>query len=142
MGLRLKNSIYVSRANSDSISFTKFILDNKPATFLDMGTGSGYIALKLHQNGAKVQACDISAEAVQIAKDNLKLYNADIMVFQSDLFENINNSFDAIAFNIPFSFGQDKLLITVLKSIIREIKFLDLPLQQKEDYYMIHIIKT
>lgn len=54
---------------------------------LDIGTGSGCIAisLKKHLPGAKVSAIDISVEALKIAKENARLNDVDIDFIEADI---------------------------------------------------------
>lgn len=63
-----------------------------PITILDIGTGSGNIAVSLakHIAGAKIIATDISKEALRVAEKNAKLNNVldRITFLQSDLFSN------------------------------------------------------
>ncbi|MCA9214763.1 MAG: class I SAM-dependent methyltransferase [Planctomycetales bacterium] len=78
---------------------------------LDMGCGSGYLALSLHRSGiSEVWASDIHFPAVACAQKNVKRNAPDggIHVLQSDLFSNIPDSikFDLIVFNQPFGPGE------------------------------------
>jgi len=71
----------------------------KDKSFLDIGTGSGILALSAQSFGAKsVLASDINQESVN-SVNKLKL---PIQVIQSDLFSNIRGKFDLIAFNPPY----------------------------------------
>jgi release factor glutamine methyltransferase len=78
---------------------------------LDMGCGSGYLALSLKRSGVpEVWASDIHAPAVACARKNA-IQNegvGPIHLVQSDLFENIPAAvkFDLIIFNQPFGPGQ------------------------------------
>lgn len=78
-----------------------------PRAALDMGCGSGYLAMTLKQNGAEeVWAADIHRPAVDCTRKNVE-QNAragPITVVRSDLFENIPTSmrFDLIIFNQPY----------------------------------------
>ncbi|RHJ93400.1 peptide chain release factor N(5)-glutamine methyltransferase [Parabacteroides bouchesdurhonensis] len=58
-----------------------------PLRILDIGTGSGCIAISLakHLNNAEVFAMDISADALSIAKLNAEKLNADIQFIQADI---------------------------------------------------------
>jgi len=70
---------------------------------LDMGTGSGVIAVTLAARGAEVTACDVNPRAVALARENALLNGLTIQVHESDLFAAVSGrQFDLIAFNIPF----------------------------------------
>jgi len=78
---------------------------------LDMGCGSGFIALSLKQAGiADVWAADIHQPAVDCAARNLLLNShvGPITLIQSDLFDRFPDSirFDLIVFNQPFGPGR------------------------------------
>lgn len=64
---------------------------SKVTTILDIGTGSGCIAISLKKNlpEAKVSAIDISINALQTAKQNAELNEVDINFIQVDIL-NIN----------------------------------------------------
>ncbi|MBL7151776.1 MAG: peptide chain release factor N(5)-glutamine methyltransferase [Candidatus Omnitrophica bacterium] len=57
---------------------------------LDLGTGSGCIAVSLAKSlpEAKIYASDISAGALEVAKENAALNKVNIEFMQSDLFSN------------------------------------------------------
>ena len=70
---------------------------------LEIGTGTGIIAILAARKAARVVAVDINLCAVTCAKENAKsnqIKNIDI--FESDLFSNVNGKFDVIIFNTPY----------------------------------------
>jgi len=81
-------------------------MDSMEVNILDIGTGSGAIALALAKeiSNAKIVATDISSAALAMAKKNalaLKLEN-NIDFRQGDLFEPVENKFDIIVCNPPY----------------------------------------
>lgn len=78
------------------------------ASILDMGTGSGVIAisLALALPTVKVTAVDISPEALSLAKENAtRLEVQNLEFFHGDLFEPLSekkNHFDLIVANLPY----------------------------------------
>jgi len=80
-------------------------------TALDMGCGTGYLALSLKRSGVpEVWASDIHLPAVECARKNIALNAAvgPVEVVHSDLFANIpiTVKFDLVVFNQPFGPGK------------------------------------
>ncbi|MCP4336344.1 MAG: peptide chain release factor N(5)-glutamine methyltransferase [Mycoplasma sp.] len=87
---------------------SKYIDSNKKV--LDLCSGSGYIALAIKKmTNANVYASDISKESIEQIKINAKRNKLDIKIFQSDLFNNINEKFDLIISNPPYIPKNNKL---------------------------------
>ncbi len=76
--------------------------DLKDLDCLEIGTGSGFIAEKMLENGAqKVTAVDINPEAVEKASERLSGHES-AEVFRSDMFQNVEEKYDIIVFNPPY----------------------------------------
>jgi release factor glutamine methyltransferase len=76
-------------------------------SILDIGTGSGCIAISLakYMDPVKITAIDISASALSLANTNAKLHGVEnkIQFLQSDLFEALGNEkFHIIVSNPPY----------------------------------------
>jgi release factor glutamine methyltransferase len=86
-------------------------IDVPSAKVLDMGTGSGAIALAImHQRPkAEVWACDASAAALQVAQSNAqKLQIENIQFVESNWFSALSGQrFDVIVSNPPYIAADD-----------------------------------
>lgn len=71
---------------------------------LDIGTGSGCILLSLlhYSNDCQGTGTDISAQALQIAKENEKRLRMQADFIESDLFEKVEGKFEIIVSNPPY----------------------------------------
>lgn len=79
------------------------IKDKKYKRILDIGTGSGAIAVSIGRySKSDVTAVDISEGALDTAKKNAEKNNVNINFIKSDLFENMDGKFDLIASNPPY----------------------------------------
>lgn len=75
---------------------------------LDLCTGSGCIAVTVaKETGERVTASDISEKALETAKKNAALNEADIEFIKSDMFEKIDGRFDVIISNPPYIKSKD-----------------------------------
>lgn len=87
---------------------------------LDIGTGSGAIAisLKAARPNWQVTASDISADALQLAKENALKNQVELTLIQSDVFSQITERFDMIISNPPYIAydDEDEVGINVLAS--------------------------
>lgn len=71
--------------------------------FLELGCGSGLIAMVAAKNGAVVTATDINPAAVEFLKKNCLANNLQLPIIQSDLFDLIPvKQYDIIAINPPY----------------------------------------
>ena len=75
------------------------------AKVLDLGTGSGAIAISLarERNDCGIVATDISPDALDVARQNASRNDANITFVQSDWYKNVTtNDFDLIICNPPY----------------------------------------
>lgn len=85
---------------------------------LDIGTGSGAIAITLNKlANIKMTAVDISHKALRVAKKNNKALDADVAIVKSNLFKAIGGrKFDFIVSNPPYILSAD------INGLDREVK--------------------
>ncbi|HSP44435.1 MAG TPA: peptide chain release factor N(5)-glutamine methyltransferase [Chthoniobacterales bacterium] len=88
------------------IELVKSKIENQKSKILDVGTGSGVIALSLAATfpEATVTATDISGDALALARENAARLGLDTKVIftQTDLLDGIVDAFDLIAANLPY----------------------------------------
>ncbi len=78
-------------------------LFKKKVNILDIGTGSGCIAITLKKKiECNIVATDISKKALEVASLNAKKNDVDIALVESDIFNNIHEKYDVIISNPPY----------------------------------------
>ncbi len=83
----------------------KYLKEHKNAEVLDLGTGSGAIAVTIAKfSNAKVSAIDVSKQALQTAKTNAEKNGVKVEFIESDMFSKLKNrkKFDVIVSNPPY----------------------------------------
>lgn len=104
----------------DCISSIRKSEPDKQIDVLDLCTGSGCISVCLrnslkNDNKLDVYASDISAGAINIAKENSKTHNTSINFIQSDLFNDVRfagKKFDVIVSNPPYISLDEKAVMS------------------------------
>lgn len=84
----------------DSHLLARYLKTIARGDVLDMGTGSGFLAEAASEKADHVLAVDINPLAIERCRISIK--NDKIEFRQSDLFSNIEESFDLIVFNPPY----------------------------------------
>ena len=79
---------------------------SKPLKIIDIGTGSGCIAISLAKSlpNAEVTAVDVSAKALQVARRNAELNGVTINFLQQDILQTtaLPDTYDIIISNPPY----------------------------------------
>ena len=108
---KVNNNVLIPRPETEELVdwvISKFKSQKSKIRVLDIGTGSGCIAISLAKNlpDCKIVALDISSEALKIAKENAKLNNVEVKFIAADILnwnlELDNLKFEVIVSNPPY----------------------------------------
>ena len=108
---KVNSNILIPRPETEEL--VQWIIDdhkknNRPSfKILDIGTGSGCIAVSLAKNlsNTEVVALDVSPKALLIAKENAKLNEVEVTFIEADIltkFNSILHKYDIIVSNPPY----------------------------------------
>lgn len=104
--LTVNQNVLIPRLDTEILidETIKLIKERKPSTILDIGTGSGAIAIVLNkETGVKAFAVDVSEKALLVAKQNAETNKADVTFVKSNIFDNIQDlKVDFIVSNPPY----------------------------------------
>lgn len=111
MQLKVDERVLIPRPETEEL--VEIILDEnheENLSVLDIGTGSGAIALALSKNRPawSVTAADISQEALDLASENAKNQKLNIFFKKSDCFAEISEKYDIIVSNPPYISREDE----------------------------------
>ena len=111
MELKVDERVLVPRPETEEL--VELILAENPKKnlkVLDIGTGSGAIALALAKSRPDwtITAADISQDALDIAEENAKENSGDLIFIKSDCFSEISSKYDIIVSNPPYISRRDE----------------------------------
>jgi release factor glutamine methyltransferase len=86
----------------DSILLIESLEINDGERVLEIGCGSGVVAIHCAKNGAVVTAVDINPSAVALTRKNAAANRTYMDIRLSDLYEDIDSCYDTIVFNLPY----------------------------------------
>lgn len=109
-------------------------LDLEGKKLLEIGTGSGEVAIKAAQLGADVTAVDKNQEAVKKTRQRAKNEEVELEVHQSDLFSKVEGKFDLIVFNPPYLPGRRESGADALLGGEKGIELTEIFLRDAEEY--------
>jgi release factor glutamine methyltransferase len=107
-----KRALVPRPETEELVEFLKSEIRSPRSEIVDVGTGSGVIALSLAAEFPEttITAVDISDEALALAKENAARLNLSdrVRFLKSSLLENIEGAFDVIVANLPYISAQDR----------------------------------
>ena len=110
--LKVDERVLIPRPETEEL--VDLILTENPEKnlkVLDIGTGSGAIALALAKNRPdwSVTAADISQDALELATENAKSQDLDLTFIRTDCFSEISSKYDIIVSNPPYISRADEV---------------------------------
>ncbi len=111
MQLKVDERVLIPRPETEEL--VELILTENPEKnlkVLDIGTGSGAIALALAKNRPdwSVAAADISQDALDLSLENANAQNLNLSFIKSDCFSEISSKYDIIVSNPPYISREDQ----------------------------------
>ena len=116
MQLKVVERVLIPRPETEEL--VELILTENPKEnlkVLDIGTGSGAIALALAKNRPdwSVTAADISQDALELATENANAQNLNLSFIKSDCFSEIPAKYDIIVSNPPYISRADEAEVSL-----------------------------
>ncbi len=122
LDLQVNEDVLIPRPETEELvewiisDVTLSVVEGQPLNILDIGTGSGCIAISLKKNipNAEVFALDISEKALAVAKENAKQNETKIDFIKGNILEHsqidklTNSQIDIIVSNPPYITEEEK----------------------------------
>ncbi len=120
--IKVDERVLIPRPETEELAMMVVSAAEEGYSILDLCAGSGAIAIAVYKElekcgrPCKMMAADISAEALELAKENAEENGAEITFVQSDLFSRIRGRFDIIVTNPPYIPSEE------ISTLQREVK--------------------
>jgi release factor glutamine methyltransferase len=111
INLYVDERVLVPRGETELL--VDLVLEREPKSVLEIGTGSGAVAVALAKNlDARIMAVEVSEEALEVANKNVVQCEVDVELIQSDLLEKVGDEeFDILVANLPYIGEEEHNLI-------------------------------
>ena len=119
--IKVNKSVLIPRFETEllvdkTIKKIKKIFPNQKIDILDLGTGSGCIAITLKKEiNSNIDALDISIDAINTAKQNAKNNNVEINFIHQDMSTYKEKKYDVIISNPPY-IKYDEEIMDIVKN--------------------------
>lgn len=114
---KVDDSVLIPRPDTEVLIEQTLLVAGKTPSILDLGTGSGCIAvtLALELPGARVTATDKSPEALAVCRANARALGADVRTLEGVWFDALpeGETFEIIVSNPPYIHPQDEHLLAL-----------------------------
>lgn len=109
--LEVDENVLIPRPETEELVMLAAEHIPKGGVVLDIGTGTGAIALALKSKrpDLSVEGCDVSTKALSLAKKNKEVLDLDVLLFEKDILtDELDKTYDAIISNPPYIPNADK----------------------------------
>ena len=116
--IEVNEDVLIPRFETEELVYRviKRLKNKKNLDIVDLGTGSGCIAISLAKNlNSNVDAVDISKEALEVAKKNAINNKVNINFYLGDMLNPLNKKYDLIISNPPY-IAYDEEIMEIVKN--------------------------
>lgn len=99
--IELELDEYVFPPSPNGSFYAESLRVEEGESVIDIGTGSGILAIYAAKSGGIVSATDIDPHAIAVARRNAALNKANIEFAQGEMFASFDRKFDVIFANLP-----------------------------------------
>jgi release factor glutamine methyltransferase len=102
MEIRIRTDDDVYEPAADTELLVKSVRLREGDRVLEIGTGTGLVAIHCAKHGARVTATDVCDQALALARDNFEDNSVEVDLREGDLFDPVEGEFDVVIFNPPY----------------------------------------
>ena len=102
MEIRIRTERDVYEPAADTELLVKAIRLRQGERVLEIGTGTGVVAIHCAKHGCRVTATDVVERALELARENAEQNRVDVDLREGDMFEPASGRYDVIIFNPPY----------------------------------------
>jgi release factor glutamine methyltransferase len=102
MQIHIKTDRDVYEPAADTELLVRSIRLREGDRVLDIGTGTGLVAIHCAKHGGLVTATDICGPALDLARENMAENAVEVDLREGDMFDPVQGTFDVIIFNPPY----------------------------------------
>ena len=102
MEIRIRTDDDVYEPAADTELLVKSVRLRQGDRVLEIGTGTGLVAIHCAKHGARGTATDVCDQALALARDNFKDNSVEVDLREGDLFDPVEGEYDVVIFNPPY----------------------------------------